>query len=185
MNRNLDDATDEVLMKLYQEGEMMAFEVLYTKHSSKVYSYLNKRLNDREQAGEILQEVFFKLHNSKNTYNTQFPFLPWLFTMTRNLMLDYIRKTKKSIQTLPINEEILSEQATDVDGGHDELLEALLKNLSTSQQEAIKLRYLESWSFEDIAKSLQTSPANSRKLVSRGLNSIKEIFSFKKEEGNE
>lgn len=47
---------------------------------------------------------------------------------------------------------------------------------SKDQQKAIHLRYFEDWSFEEIAEKLKTTPMNSRKLVSRGLKQLKEIF---------
>ncbi len=177
MDIDLKQLSDESLMKLYQEGDEMAFEVLYTRHSPKIYAFLTKKVGDTALASDLLQETFFKLHNSRNSYNSDYPFLPWIFTISKNTIVDSMRKMKKSIKTLPINEEILTQNLDVAENNKIAILEPMLGNLPENQKKALTLRYLEDWTFEDIAQILQTSPANSRKLISRGIKSIKNTFS--------
>lgn len=55
----LIELSDEELMKRYQFGEFEAFEVLYNRHSGRVFGYLCKRTS-RENASDLVQEVFLK-----------------------------------------------------------------------------------------------------------------------------
>lgn len=168
-------------MRLYQDGDEMAFEILYIRHSTKINSFLIKKVGDGALASDLLQETFYKLHQSRNTYNSNFPFLPWIFTITKNVLFDNLRKVKKRVQAIPLNEEILNQSTEQIEEEKIEILESALNSLTENQKKALTLRYLDDWSFEAIAQTLNTSTSNSRKLVSRGVMSLKEIFSKKGE----
>ena len=57
---NLDDYK---LMELYMSGENMAFEMIYARHKDRVYSYLSKRLTNKDSIDDIFQCIFIKFHN--------------------------------------------------------------------------------------------------------------------------
>ena len=52
---------DEELMEFYQDGESMAFEVLYTRYKKRVYSYLYKRVYDKDKIDDIFQKLSLKM----------------------------------------------------------------------------------------------------------------------------
>ncbi|MEK6579254.1 MAG: sigma factor, partial [Bdellovibrionota bacterium] len=84
---DLKDQSDEELMTLYQTGSLAAFDVLFNRHSGRVLAFLRKKVLS-ETAQDLTQEVFEKLHRSRAKYNPRYPFLPWLFTVSRNVLLD-------------------------------------------------------------------------------------------------
>lgn len=169
-----DNQTDEQLMKLYQNGEDSAFRVLYERHSSKVYGFLSKRIRDKEKVAEIYQDVFIKLHKSKDLYKSSLPLLPWMFTVTRSVMLDELRKNK-NIEIVNIDdvENLLVADITN-DSGSD-LLD-LLQNLPEPQRQALEMRYVKDNTFEEIAESLNIKPINARQVISRGLKKLRELI---------
>jgi RNA polymerase sigma-70 factor (ECF subfamily) len=178
MKKSYQDLTDEILMQTYQDGDVMAFEVLYARHSKKVFFYLCKRV-DRETASDLMQETFLKLHKSKELYDPQFPFLPWLFTVTKNTCMDGLRKKMRNKETAPLDENLTELMATPMIQDSSDLSSAMVNALPPDQGRAVALRYLEDWSFEDIAKKLNTTSGNSRQLVSRGVQKLKQILSSK------
>ena len=89
MQISLSSLTDEKLMKLYQQGDYEAFQVLYERHNRKVYNYLLKRLSDDDPLEDIFQNIFVKLHKSRMKYDHKFLFLKWLYTLSRNELLDF------------------------------------------------------------------------------------------------
>ncbi len=169
-----DNQTDEQLMKLYQNGEDSAFRVLYERHSSKVYGFLSKRIRDKEKVAEIYQDVFIKLHKSKDLYKSSLPLLPWMFTVTRSVMLDELRKNK-NIEIVNIDdvENLLVADITN-DSGSD-LLD-LLQSLPEPQRQALEMRYVKDNTFEEIAESLNIKPINARQVISRGLKKLRELI---------
>src|SRR5476649_2776842 len=86
------DKTDEELMALYQNGDEQAFGMLYARHSGRVYGFLVNSLKDKALADDVFQSTFMKLHRARSTYDPSFPFIPWLFTVCRGVMIDHIRK---------------------------------------------------------------------------------------------
>ncbi len=171
----LAQLSDEELMSLYQSGNYLAFEVLYHRSSGKVFQYLNGKVS-AEVAQDLLQEIFIKIHKARDQYSKQYPYLPWLFTISRNTLFDYFKSAKVSRKNseVSLNEnemEILNLEPADL--GADVNLTSALSHLPENQRRAIELRYLREWSFEKIADDIQTTPVNVRKLVSRGVKKLR------------
>ncbi|OFZ31103.1 MAG: hypothetical protein A2622_00425 [Bdellovibrionales bacterium RIFCSPHIGHO2_01_FULL_40_29] len=171
---SLDGSTDEDVMVLYQNGSEAAFQVLYSRHSGKVFSFLKKRILDPEKVNEIYQEVFIKMHNSKHLYNKTLPVLPWLFTITRTVMIDELRKTKPGKHLGNFDFDQLPAVSPSSPGTTE--LVTLIDQLPEAQRIAMKLRYINDESFQEIAQTLETSPLNARQLISRGLKRLKQLL---------
>jgi len=169
-----DNQTDEQLMKLYQNGEDSAFRLLYERHSSKVYGFLSKRIKDKEKVAEIYQEVFIKLHKSKDLYKDSLPLLPWIFTVTRSVMLDELRKNKNiiAVNIDDVENSIVAEATND---SASEVLD-LLQTLPQPQRQALEMRYVNDNTFEEIAESLNIKPINARQVISRGIKKLRELI---------
>lgn len=164
-------------MTLYQSGDFAAFEILYRRHSGRVFEYLKKKVEARS-AQELLQETFEKLHRSRAKYNAQYPFLPWLFTISRNTLFDFFKtaeaKVSQSSTSSPVLLDNLVAAVTETHSQHD--ISSILGALPPNQKRAIELRYLHDWSFEKIADDMKISEANTRQVISRGLKKIRSLL---------
>ncbi len=164
-------------MGLYQGGDLEAFNCLYEKYKSLVYGYLLKRVNDRTDVDEIFQDVFLRLHHSRSRFKTEFPFKPWLFAVLRNSMIDYFRKKKKEYNDVPLDSLDMNSSVLQFEDKYN--MDGLLPkdaDLSKNQRQAIVLRYGEDFSFEEIARELETSSSNARQLVSRALKRLRKFI---------
>lgn len=166
--------SDEELMELYQASDFKAFETLYKRHEGRIYAYLTSKVG-AEVGEELLQETFTRVHKARDSYNAQFPFLPWIFTIIRNLLRDHYKRAETKTSQNSVGLETLSIEAPNsiAEAMTVQQLEVSLSGLPESQQRALKLRYLDDWSFEKIAKEIETSPQNVRQLISRGLKKVK------------
>ncbi len=167
--------SDEELMNLYVEGDIHAFDKLYLRHKAKVYGYLLKRLPSKSIADEVFQVAFMKLHQSKNLYAQGEPFLPWLFTIARNSLFDHLRKVRSEESKIAAYQDHseLIESVEVEDSAASEQLRESLANLSESQQDLLKQRYIEGLDFEEIAKRLNSNPVAIRQSVSRLTRKLK------------
>jgi len=172
--------SDEELMVLYQDNNYLAFESLYQRHSGRVYGYFQKKVN-ADISQELLQETFTRIHKSRDKYNPSFPFLPWVFTVARNILIDHFKKaeTQTFLNSVQADLGELSGGSEISDLAGVQQLELALSMLPDQQQRALQLRYLEDWSFERIAVELKTSPQNVRQIVSRGLKKVKSVLGSK------
>ncbi len=165
------------LMGLYQKGDLEAFNRLYDKYKSLVYGYLYKRINNRTDVDDIFQDVFLRLHHSRSRYKSAFPFKPWLFAVTRNSLIDFFRKKKKEYNDAPLDSLDMNSPALQFEDKYN--IDGLLPKdavLNTNQRQAIILRYGEDFSFEEIARRLETSSSNARQLVSRALKRLRRFI---------
>lgn len=173
MKENNAERTDEELMTLYQAGDYAAFECLYERHSGRVFQYLKGKVSS-EVAKDLLQDTFFKIHRSRSQYSAQYPFLPWLFTIARNTLMDFFKQSESKAVKIEINTDKLAASAAVDSSAHD--LSAALGNLPIVQRRAIELRYMNEWSFEEIAAEMKMSPENSRQIISRGIKKMRSLL---------
>lgn len=182
MKNITSDTPDERLMEMFQNGSYPAFEALFQRHSSKVLNYLAKKTT-AQRAQDLTQEVFIKLLRTKNQYKTEYPFLPWLFTLTRNLFLDDHKKSETKLEKKSINDDVLQNFSHTEDSNESNFLnselEKILATLPSPQKEVIHLRYLQDWSFEQIATHLSLNEENVRQILSRGLRKLKALALMK------
>lgn len=94
MGNPYSNLEDSKLMKLYLDEDHLAFNVIYYRYKDQVYSYLNKRLIDKQHIDDIFQNIFIKFHNSKKLYNFKYPLLQWIYIISRSEFLDYLKKKK-------------------------------------------------------------------------------------------
>lgn len=170
------DKSDEDLMVLYQSGNEDAFLVLYERHAKKVFGYIKSKVRNEELSGDIFQEVFVKVHRSKNLYNKSFPVLPWIFTVTRTTLVDMLRKNKKLDAESSLDYDIAVEEE---DNKMD--ISPYLSKLPPIQKAALEMRFLEAKTFEEIATLLKTSSPNVRQIISRGVRRVKQMIGESRE----
>lgn len=170
----LTELTDEDLMCRYQLGSEEAFAVLYERHAAKVFGYVRRRFPNQERASDVFQEVFVKLHKAKHLYNKTLPYLPWLFSVTRSVVLDGLRIDKRRSVDL-VDKDIDQVVAEQAHTSELSSFEPQLAKLPSAQRAAVQMRYVDENTFEEIATVLKTSPVNARQLISRGLKRLKEL----------
>ena len=182
----LNDWSDETLMAAYQTGSYDAFVELYRRHSGRVYGYLSSRVNERAMLDDVFQTVFLRLHRFRGEYEVTLPFLPWLYTLTRNVLADHYRSTlrRTTLEAEAAKELAVVTAVPPASGAEPAVLApsatwARIQDaagegaISAAQLEALRMRYREDFPFEKIASVLQTSPANVRQLVSRALRRLR------------
>ena len=107
--KNLNQLTDDELVKLYEEGHNKAFEILLMRYKSKVYSYIFLIVRNRELTEDIFQDTFIKAIATiqQGRYVESGKFLGWVNRIAHNLIIDHFRREK--------NENTFSADGVDYD----------------------------------------------------------------------
>lgn len=161
--------TSELCSKLLKQ--------FYNETVRLVYGFCQKKGLSAEDAEEITQIVYLQIFNKRHLYNPLHNPLAWLYIITKSETKDFLkaRSTYKSYVTE--FSDFLS-QTTDFNPSTDQEIdmESLLgsSDLTENETAVLKMRYGEEKEFDEIAKTLKTSPLNIRKIVSRGLKKLKE-----------
>jgi RNA polymerase sigma-70 factor (ECF subfamily) len=172
--------TDEELMLAYATDDMEAFELLYRRHKSHIFGFLMSKLKDQTEAEEVFQAVFTKLHVARAKYRAEIPFLPWIFTITRNALIDHIRWRSSYQKHITSSKTPMEAYAAPLaDPSPPNISSANLDRLNTTQRQALDLRFQQEMNFAEIGKRLATSEENARQVVSRAIRKLRKILTGK------
>lgn len=167
-------------MLAYADDDMEAFEALYRRHKQRIFGFLVKKLKNQTEAEEVFQAVFTKLHVARGDYRQDIPFLPWVFTIARNALIDHIRKREtyqKHVTTSELAVETYAERASSETPDHFEV--EGLASLTETQRQVLELRFSQGLTFAEIAEQMQTSAANSRQIISRTIRKLRKVMAGK------
>lgn len=152
------------------------FVDIYHTHKDAIYSFVLYRVgNNRDVAEDIVSDVFLKAYRNFDSYNTQYQVTTWLYTITRNTLIDHYRKGRVTldIDDVPIadTEDPLYRLVTE-DISEREVHEAIAQ-LPAIQQQAITGQFFAGKTAKELAAELGISHAATRKHVSRGLAALR------------
>jgi RNA polymerase sigma-70 factor (ECF subfamily) len=103
-----DIEVDIKLMDRVKKGDESAFEELVSRHYHSVYNLAKRFLLDAANAEDVTQEVFLRVFRAAKTYTAKAKFSTWLYTITKNLCFNELRK-KRSVNIFSIEDEMLPE----------------------------------------------------------------------------
>lgn len=95
--RPLPTDADETLMLRYAQGEIAAFDMLYSRHNVCVWRYVFRSVRVQAVADDLLQDVWFAVARQASSYVPTARFKTWLFTMAHHRMVDYFRTHKNHV----------------------------------------------------------------------------------------
>jgi RNA polymerase sigma-70 factor, ECF subfamily len=86
------EADDHELVEACQAGNRRAFHTLYQRYERKVYAVAYGFLRNPEDALDVVQEAFIKVHRYLPNFEGQSSFYTWLYRIVANLCIDHIRR---------------------------------------------------------------------------------------------
>ena len=94
-------STDESLINAHCRGDPTAFAELVRRHGGSVLRYLTRMSGNREQAEDLFQETFKRLHEKAHDFRGN-RFKPWLFKIATSVAIDGLRRQRRR-QVLSLN----------------------------------------------------------------------------------
>jgi RNA polymerase sigma-70 factor (ECF subfamily) len=92
----LDSLDDHALMLRYGgDGDMAAFEALYSRYRGPLYRYVLRQCGDPDAAQDLYQEVWQRVIRSREDYRPTGKFSAWLFRVARNCLADRARRAQR------------------------------------------------------------------------------------------
>lgn len=151
------------LVKLLKKGDMAAFDAIYNQYCHKLHYFVFMYLKQKEDAEEIVQEVFIKIWQAKDKIDIYASFESFLFTIAYNATMSLMRKRMseiksreylKSLQQIDTADQVINEiQFNEL----NQKVQALLDQLTSRQKEVYLLSREEGLTHEEIAKKLDIS----------------------------
>jgi RNA polymerase sigma factor (sigma-70 family) len=169
--------SDERLIALVRRGNQHAFEALVARYQSRLLAFCRHMLSSKEDAEDVLQEVFAAAFNAILADERDINVRPWLYRIARNRSLNHLRRaTAVGVDSMDVH---LSEGGlTTADKVHKReefrLLIADVQDLPETQRTALLLREIDALSYEQIAEAMETTVPSVKSLLVRARVSLAE-----------
>jgi len=190
----MDEAALAGAIRAAQRGEPKGFDALVSAYASRVFGFAYRLMGSREDAEDVMQEVFLRVVRTIRTYEHDGRFDAWIFRIAANLVRDRARRVRRSPR--------LAGAATDSEGNgrtadgslpigpgesppvesrlvlreEVDALNAALARLPAPEREAVMLRHFSQMSFKEIAAVMETPLGTALARVHRGLMRLREMM---------
>ena len=95
MESSLAKFSDAELLERYRSGEEDAFREIVNRYKNSLYAFLRRFINRQDLVEDVFQETFLQLYASRETFDSDRPLRPWLFTIAANKAKDALRKVQR------------------------------------------------------------------------------------------
>jgi RNA polymerase sigma factor (sigma-70 family) len=169
--------SDEHLIKLIRAGHDAAFEVMLSRYQSRLLSFCRHLLGSREDAEDVLQEVFSAAYNAIHADEREINVRPWLYRIARNRCLNHLRRTQAiGVDSMDVLFAAHGETTADKVHQREDFRQLVgdIHGLPESQRTALILRELDALPYEQIAEAMETTVSSVKSLLVRARVSLAE-----------
>jgi RNA polymerase sigma factor (sigma-70 family) len=175
--------SDERLIALTRRGQSAAFEALCARYQSRLLSFCRHMLGSREDAEDVLQEVFAAAFNAVLADEREINVRPWLYRIARNRSLNHLRRASAvGVDSMDIHFADHGMSTGDRAIRRESFRELLsdVHELPETQRTALLLREIDALSYEQIAHAMETTVPSVKSLLVRARISLAEAAEARK-----
>jgi RNA polymerase sigma factor (sigma-70 family) len=169
--------SDERLIVYVRKGNSHAFEVLVSRYHTRLLSFCRHLLGSREDAEDVLQEVFAAAFNAIQADDRPINVRPWLYRIARNRSLNHLRRAQ-AVGVDSMDVHLSDNGASTADKVHEReefrMLVGDIQELPETQRTALVLREMDALSYEQIAEAMETTVSSVKSLLVRARVSLAE-----------
>ncbi len=182
---------DREIIRAILQGRKELFSLLVQRYEDRIFNYIYYLVKQRQEAEDLAQTTFVKVFFALRQYNHTYEFSTWLYSVARNVCLDYFRKRKKQEMDLSLNVSVNGDQDTEMgelleedhspdplkvvlDAELQEKLRIAIEGLPVKLREVIVLRHLEGRSYEEIAEITRLPVGTVKSYLHRARKKLKE-----------
>ena len=179
---------DEQLLVERAKTDESAFAELYEIYLPKIFAYITRRINDRDEAEDLVSNIFLRVvENIKGFNPSKSSFKTWIYTIATNMMIDFFRSNAKKktccIETAESVADTTLNPAEEAQNAEqkDKVFSAI-RSLPERHQKVLLLRYCSDLSIVETAAALGVTENNVSVIIHRALKAFeltyKNMFNF-------
>jgi len=162
-----------------QHGDRAAFKSLYDRYRDRVYNLIFYSMGNELAAEDLLQIVFVKVYRGLPQFRFEASFATWIYRIALNECLNQQRV--RGAQHIPLEALLGSDEELTVgttpdlqhaEGERREIIHRAIMELSPKLREVVALKYLEGFTYEEIASVLECSPGTVASRLNRALRDL-------------
>ncbi len=174
------ETTDEDLFAAYRGGDQAAFELLFRRYQGPLGRHLERMMDDRAAAEDLVVETFQRLHVHRDRFRAGAAIRPWVYTIARNLARNRHRRTRLSrwlpLDVLDAARPALDPRPPGPEAEVGQRVGAALGALPSPQREACSLRLLGELTLEEIAGVTGASLGTVKSRLFYGQRRLRELL---------
>ena len=173
--------TEQQWIARARHGDADAFEQLVVAYEGPVYRLALRMCGSAEDAREVAQDAFLAAWRGLPAFRGDSRFSSWLYRLTTNAAIDFLRREKHHLGNLPLEEaperpdpqqpELLTEQRE-----QQEALQRALDQLSPEHRQVLLLRYMQELDYGEIAAALDVSEGTVKSRINRAKGRLRELL---------
>jgi RNA polymerase sigma-70 factor (ECF subfamily) len=180
-------AGDETLLARIADGDLGAFQTFHDRYAARVASYARQLNHDRQFDEDVVQEVFTSVWTRAASFNpARGPeggnAAGWLYTLTRNKLIDLWRRSSKGGQAEEIDDRRLPAQREENDLRLT--VRQALSHVSPEQRQAIEMAYFDGLTYQETAHELDLPEGTLKSRIRLGLRTMRSVLSQGRREAN-
>ncbi|OGU33327.1 MAG: RNA polymerase subunit sigma-24 [Ignavibacteria bacterium GWB2_35_6b] len=188
MNQNLNNLTDEELIKEFQDSNTLeAYEILVRRFKDPLTNFVYRFVGDRDACTDIVQDTMIKFYLNKDSYKSFAKFSTWIYTIAGNLAKNELkRRRRRTILSLTNDDEertiqiedkkfVSPERAADSEI-KGEIVQKALMRVKPVYREVVVLRDIEGLSYEEIAEITDLSIGTVKSRINRGRTQLQHLL---------
>ena len=162
---------DEIIHLILDEGQKELYSILFNRYRGKVNDKCYSLLKNRELAKEATQSILEKTYEKLNSFKGKASFSSWLYSITYNYCIDYLRNKKKmsypewnNLQDLPEIQESLDEEEEMI---NSDKLNVVLDKIHPEEKALLLMKYSDDISIHQIAGALRLTESATKMRIKR------------------
>jgi RNA polymerase sigma-70 factor (ECF subfamily) len=171
------------LMERYQQADPDAPHALVVALSPALMRFFQSQLANPQQADDLLQETWMRIHRVRRTYRPGEPVLPWVYAIARRVRIDGYRRERR-ITLHEIAMDVLPEPPAQVE--HRRPLPAfdeLVAELPDSRREVLTLLKVGGLSLEEVARATSSTVGAVKQMAHCGYERLRDLLEVRREDG--
>lgn len=177
----LEDDLQQQLLSQLGKGDEPSFNVLYKAYSRPLFLRVVNMIKSEDDAQEIIQELFIKLWQNRDTIDTIKSFQSYIFTIANNLVYNYLRKISHNqalIQKLLLNaaDHYLDGQELLENKEAAEIFQKAINQLTPQCKQVFQLCKIDGKSHKEVAELMGISMPTVNSHMTNAVRSIKEYI---------
>lgn len=179
---------ESYLIRKIKDGDKNAFEDIFNEYYTRLTNYAFGLVSDLNVAEDLVEDIFFFIWDNRNIIRVQHSLKAYLYKITHNKCLDYLRKEKVRLKYIKetmerqkeeVDENILFANQFQPDIFSDEMdykLTLAIESLPEQAKKIFIMKRFDNLSYAEISKKLNISENTIRKQMSRSLQKIRKTL---------
>ena len=172
--------SDSDLMTRVREGHEAALGELFERYHVALFRFCLRMTGNRAVSEDLVQDIFMRMLKHRKSFQANTSFTPWMYRIARNACIDHLRRSSKAPEPC---EDLDAHLSTDI--GPDEsvsrqqqagLIRKALLELPVERREVLLLSRYELKSYDEIARTLDTTVSNVKIRVHRAIKQLRQVY---------